>query len=177
MEIFTAMKSQRNSIETDPFFEQDVYKNNSFINLYSNFESKNQLNDVEKMEKIIFSKKMFEKANINEIFDLLKVMNQPDTINVNKADKKDYYYSNKQKRSHSIENKKIISDDEDEHSKECKEILQILQTPLNDKNDDEMPFKSHLKPTKISLVGKVIVAQNSFPENNNENGNNSNICL
>ena len=157
MEVNETIKSQRNSIEFEPFFEQGIYKNSSYLNFDSKNEQKNKLIDEEKVGKIIFSKKMFEKSNIDEIFDLLKVKNQPVTIEENQICKNDYYNPNKKKRAQSIENRKILSHNEDEHSKECQEILNILQMPLNEKKDDDIPFKPLLKPKKISLVGKVII--------------------
>ena len=178
MEASATIKSQKSSIEIDPSLEKGIYQNSSNLNLDSKFEPKNKLIDKEKVEKFIFSKKLFEKANINDLYDLLKVVNQPVTIVVNKMDKNDYYYSNRKKRALSIEKKINISNDKERHSKECQEILHILQMPLNAKKDEEIPFKPLLKPQKISLVGKVIIdisnAKNSSSENNNENENSNN---
>ena len=156
MEVSAAIKNQKSSIEIEPSFEQGIYNNSSNLNLDSKFESKNNLIDKEKVEKIVFSKKMFEKSNINEIYDFLKVINQPVTIDVNKTDEKDYYYSNRKRRALSNENKINISNDKEKHSKECQEILHILQMPINVKKDEDIPFKPLLNPQKISLVGKVI---------------------
>ena len=157
MEINTAIKNQKSSLEIEPSFEHGIYNSSSNINLDSKFESKNNLIDKEKVDKIVFSKKMFEKSNINEIYDFLKVINQPVTIDINKTDKKDYYYSNRKKRALSNENKINILNEKKKHSKECKEILHILQMPINVKKDDDIPFKPLLNPQKISLVGKVII--------------------
>ena len=65
--------------------------------------------------------------------------------------------------SNSEYNIKTISDD---HSKECQEILSILNKPLSNKNirnkdKYETPFKPLLKPKKISLVGKIIFGAQS----------------
>ena len=157
MELSTAIKNQKSSIEIEPSFEHGIYHNSSNINLDSKFESKKNLIDKEKVEKIVFSKKMFEKSNINELYDFLKVINQPVTIDVNKTNKKDYYYSNRKKRALSHENKINISNDKEKHSKEYHEILHILQMPINVKKNDDIPFKPLLNPQKISLVGKVII--------------------
>ena len=157
MELSTAIKNQKSSIEIEPSFEHGIYHNSSNINLDSKFESKKNLIDKEKVEKIVFSKKMFEKSNINELYDFLKVINQPVTIDVNKTNKKDYYYSNSKKRALSHENKINISNDKEKHSKEYHEILHILKMPINVKKNDDIPFKPLLNPQKISLVGKVII--------------------
>ena len=178
MEASVTKKIKRSSIKIEPSFEKNILNNCSYIGLDSKIESTNKLIDEEKAENNIFSKKLFEKANISEIYDLLKVMNQPVTIDVNKIGKKDYYYSDIKNRAHSIENKQNILI-EDQHSKECQEILHVLQMPLNDKKEDDIPFKPLLKPKKISLVGKVIIdtynTKNYSSEYNNENENSNNF--
>jgi len=178
MEEIETIKSQRNSIEFEPFFEQGICDNSYNLNFDSKSESKNKLKYEQKLEEYISSKNLFEKSDINEIYNLLKVINQPVTIDVNKIGKKDYYYSSEKKRSLSIENKKNISNNEEEHSKECQEILHILQMPLNDKSDDDIAFKPLSKPIKIPLMGKIIVDISDIDNTskyNNENENNNNF--
>ena len=178
MEASTTIKNQKSSIEIEPSFEQGLNNNRFNLNLDSKIESKNKLIDKEKAEKFFFSKKLFEKSNIDEIYDLLELMNHPVTLDVNKINKKDYYYSNKEKRALSIGKKINISNNKKQHFKECQEILHKLQMPIIAKNDDEIPFKPLLKPKKISLVGKVIVdisnIKKSTSENKNENENSNN---
>ena len=178
MEASTTIKNQKSSIEIEPSFEQGLNNNRFNLNLDSKIESKNKLIDKEKVEKFFFSKKLFEKSNIDEIYDLLELMNHPVTIDVNKINKKDYYYSNNEKRALSIGKKINISNNKKQHFKECQEILHKLQMPIIAKNDDKIPFKPLLKPKKISLVGKVIVdisnIKKSTSENKNENENNNN---
>ena len=85
-----------------------------------------------------------------------------------------------------IPTKNTINED---HSKECKEILSILRKPLSDKNIRNLriydtPFIPLLKPRKVSLVGKVffgtqndeINTQCSSKDNDN-NQNNNNILI
>jgi len=178
METSVTKKIQRSSIKIEPSLEKNILNKCSYLDLDSKIESVSKLIDEDKAENNIFSKELFEKANISEIYDLLKVMDQPVTIDVNKIGKKDYYYSDIKKRAHSIENKQNILI-EDQHSKECQEILHVLQMPLNDKKEDDIPFKPLLKPKKISLVGKVIIGTSSIKnyssEYNNENENNNNF--
>lgn len=179
METSVTKKIQTSSIKIEPSFEKNIYNNCSYLDLDSKNESTIKLIDEEKTENNIFSKKIFEKANINEIYDLLEVINHPVTIDVNKIGKKDYYYSDIKKRAHSIENKQNILIEKDQHSKECQEILNVLQKPLNDKKENDIPFKPLLKPKKISLVGKVIIDTSNIinysSEYNNENENSNNF--
>ena len=138
---------QKNSIE----FEQNI-NNNKICFKYS---SKNKLFEKEKTENI-FMNKALEKADLKDIYKLLKEINQAINSNINSKNKKDYH---KIKRSCSCENKKDAN--EREHSNEFEEILYILKKPLINQNIKKeksylIPFKPLLKPKKISLVGKVI---------------------
>ena len=142
-----ASEIHKDSIE----FEQNI--NNNKI-CFKN-SSKNQLFEKEKTEHI-FMNKALEKADLKDIYKLLKEINQAINSNINSKNKKDYH---KIKRSCSSENKKETN--EREHSNEFEEILCILKKPLiNDNIQKEksyhIPFKPLLKPKKISLVGKVI---------------------
>ena len=80
----------------------------------------------------------------------------------------------------------------EDHSKECKEILSILRKPLSNKNIRNLrmydtPFKPLLKPKKVSLVGKVLFGipaddintqcSSKDNDNNDNNDNNSNNIL
>ena len=138
---------QKNSIE----FEQNI-NNNKICFKYS---SKNKLFEKEKTEHI-FMNKALEKADLKDIYKLLKEINQAINLNINSENKKDYHNI---KRSCSSENKKDAN--ERKHSNEFEEILCILKKPLINKNIKKeksylIPFKPLLKPKKISLVGKVI---------------------
>ena len=66
---------------------------------------------------------------------------------------------------------------ENKNYKECQEILEILKYPLNGKNIGGRisPFIPRLKPTKISLIGKVLVNFNNNSRNN-ETENCMSIC-
>ena len=138
---------QKNSIE----FEQNI-NNNKICFKYS---SKNKLFEKEKTENI-FMNKALEKADLKDIYKLLKEINQTINSNINSKNKKDYHNI---KRSCSCENKKDAN--EREHSNEFEEILYILKKALINENIKKeksylIPFKPLLKPKKISLVGKVL---------------------
>ena len=78
---------------------------------------------------------------------------------------------------------------EEEHSKECKEILSILRKPLSNKNITnfkmyDTPFKPLLKPKKVSLVGKVFfgipdddINTECSSKDNDNNWNNNNLLI
>ena len=138
---------QKNSIE----FEQDINNNKICFKC----SSKNLFFEKEKTEHI-FMNKALEKADLKDIYKLLKEINQAIYSNINIKNKKDYHNI---KRSFSSENKKDAN--EREHSNEFEEILCILKKPLINENIKKektylIPFKPLLKPKKISLVGKVI---------------------
>ena len=130
----------------------DNFQNKSPINFNCNFETKNE---EEKKQKNV-DNKCFEKADINEIYDLLNGINKAVTIDISKKNRKDYYNKNK-KLLNIVENINPINDS---HSKVSQEILSILQKPLcykikRNKDKYENPFKPLLRPKKISLVGKI----------------------
>ena len=115
-----ASEIHKDSIE----FEQNM--NNNKI-CFKN-SSKNQLFEKEKTEHI-FMNKALEKADLKDIYKLLKEINQAINSNINSKNKKDYH---KIKRSCSSENKKETN--EREHSNEFEEILCILKKPLINDN-------------------------------------------
>ncbi len=131
-------------------FEQNINNNK-----YFKYSSKNQLFAKEKTEHI-FMNKSLEKAELKDIYKLLKEINQAIILNINSKNKKGYHYV---KRSCSSEIKKNIN--EKDNSSEYEEILCILKKPLINENikkeiSNPIPFKPLLKPKKISLMGKVI---------------------
>ena len=166
---------QKNSIK----FEQNINNNK----ICFKYKSKNHLFEKEKTENI-FMNKSLEKADLKEIYKLLKEINQAIILNINSKNKKD---CRNIKRSCSSENKKDIN--EREHSNEFEEILCILKKPLINENIKKeesylIPFKLLLKTKKISLVGKVIFnvpsdnALNKFSiENNGIKWNNKNLLI
>ena len=140
-------KISKNSIK----FEQNV--NNNKMNFKNG--SKNQFFEKEKTENIFLDKSL-EKADLKDIYKLLKKINQAIILNINSKNKKNYHNI---KRSFSSEDKKDVN--QKEHSNEFEEILYILKKPLIKENIKKeksyiIPFKPLLKPKKISLVGKVI---------------------
>ena len=162
-------------IENDSLFDQNIKEMND------NFKNKSPKNESKDQKKRItddnFDTKFFEDSDLNEIYDILNEMNKAVTIDIKKINKKSYYNKNK-KLSNSDHNINIISDD---HSKECQEILSILNKPLSNKNirnknKFETPFKPLLKPKKISLVGKIIFGAPSNDNNTECSTKDNNIC-
>ena len=148
------------------------------FNLHFKKEKENSNYKIEK----IFENKYFEEADLDEIYNVLKEINKAVTIDINTTTKKDYY----KKYSMNIPTKNTINED---HSKECKEILSILRKPLSNKNIRNLrmydtPFKPLLKPKKVSLVGKVLfgipaddINTQCSSKDNDNNSNNNNLLI
>ena len=155
----------------------DNYQSNFTQDFNLHFEKEKESSN-DNLEKL-FENKYFEEAELDEICNVLKEINKAVTIDVNTTTKKDYY----KKHSMNIPAKNTINED---HSKECKEILSILRKPLSNKNIRNLkmydtPFKPLLKPKKVSLVGKVLFGIPADDINtecsSKDNGNNSNNNL
>ena len=177
---------KESSFEEDIRDIDDIFQSKFTQDFNLRFEKEKE-NSNDKIEKL-FENKYFEEAELDEIYNVLKEINKAVNIDVNTTTKKDYY----KKYSMNIPTKNTINED---HSKECKEILSILRKPLSNKNIRNLrmydtPFKPLLKPKKVSLVGKVlfgipaddIITQcsskdNDNNDNNDNNSNNNNLLI
>ena len=177
---------KESSFEEDIRDIDDIFQSKFTQDFNLRFEKEKE-NSNDKIEKL-FENKYFEEAELDEIYNVLKEINKAVNIDVNTTTKKEYY----KKYSMNIPTKNTINED---HSKECKEILSILRKPLSNKNIRNLrmydtPFKPLLKPKKVSLVGKVlfgipaddIITQcsskdNDNNDNNDNNSNNNNLLI
>ena len=170
------------SFEEDIGDINDIFESKFTQDFNLHFEKEKE-NSNDKIEKL-FENKYFEEADLDEIYNILKEIDKAVTIDINTKTKKDYYKN--KKYSMNIPTKNTINED---HSKECKEILSILRKPLSDKNIRNLriydtPFIPLLKPRKVSLVRKEffgiwedeIKTQCSSKDNVN-NYNNNNILI
>ena len=177
---------KESSFEEDIRDIDDIFQSKFTQDFNLRFEKEKE-NSNDKIEKL-FENKYFEEAELDEIYNVLKEINKAVNIDVNTTTKKEYY----KKYSMNIPTKNTINED---HSKECKEILSILRKPLSNKNIRNLrmydtPFKPLLKPKKVSLVGKVLFGipaddintqcsskDNDNNDNNDNNSNNNNLLI
>jgi hypothetical protein len=193
MESREICKEEKKDFLNDSSFTENIEEiNDIFQNISSqsfNFKFEQEKKEKEKLSSI-FENNYFEEADLDEIYDVLHEINQAITIDLNTANKKDYY--NNKTHAHSEQNTNIINDD---HSNECQEILSILKKPLSNKDVRNIkffdtPFKPLLKPKKVSMVGKVLCDKTSYntvnantqsssqeKNNNNNNSNNNNLLI
>lgn len=181
-------KDEKNNIENDSSFEEnfeeinDIFENASSPSLiYKNEEEKKNEKEKEKSPNS-FENKYFEEADLDEICDVIYQINQAVNIDVNTINKNNFYLNKKHVKSE--ENLNIKNED---HSKECQEIISILKKPLSNKDIRngkfyDSPFKPLLKPKIVSLVGKVLywipsddISTTCSSEYNKNNLNNNNI--
>lgn len=158
----------------DPSFEENL---NEMNDIYKNISQNNEQKKKNTNNNFDVDNTFLEESDLNEIYDILSEMNKAVTLDIKKFYKKGYYKKSKT-FSNSEQNINIINDD---HSKECQEILSILKKPLSDKNIRnkdiyENPFKPLLKPKKVSLVGKIIFGFPSNEYNTECSTKDNNIC-
>ena len=131
-------------IEENDLINENINFDNNFINPNLSFD--NYFNSKDEY----FYKDFFDNKNEDniEIKNILSDLNKNIELNITEKEK------------------------ENDNSKECQEILNILKKPLSHKNIRyyNSPFKPLLKPRQISMVGKVFF---NIPNDENNTNNNT----
>ena len=151
--------------------EKNMKNENDYLNeFHFSFENKNEINDTNYFSNIIL-----ENENVNVNINIKD--NQNNDSDEDNEEENTVFNAILEDLNKNIEINVKEIENENKNYKECQEILAILKYPLNGKNIGERfsPFIPRLKPTKISLIGKVLVNVNNN-DCNNKTENCMSIC-